>query len=459
MQELERTQPTSPKGKKRNTATTGDVSTDEDELANGDISGPAQQLLLEAGLAQTPVKRKRARPSKLASQHKLIENGTTPTLSSQSKHSGQQTKELHQTPTKAHRKAPGRARQELEIIAVDDELQRLDGHAKMTRLEFHSEARALDNPGNRALPPYDTQPYTDRADVQRLSEAKQSQFDLIKRAVLEKLSQKKPIPLTGLDEEYKKIYQLLEATVTSGESNSMLLIGVRGSGKTTLVNQVIHELSREQKDNFHVVRLNGFLHIDDKLALRDIWRQLGREMDIEKDDDNGPSKSYADTLAMLLALLSHPSENRGPNTEDAVAKSVIFIMDEFDLFASHPRQTLLYNLFDIAQSRKAPIAVLGLTTRLDVTEGLEKRVKSRFSHRYVHLRLPSSLSAFTEIAKAAVVLKPSELSLHERVSLINFSPDDARHTMKKNRRAATEVDSDLINTWNSSVSVSPLSPY
>jgi len=29
------------------------------------------------------------------------------------------------------------------------------------------------------------------------------------------------------------------------------------------------------------VRLNGFIHTDDKLALREIWRQLGKEMEVE----------------------------------------------------------------------------------------------------------------------------------------------------------------------------------
>lgn len=43
------------------------------------------------------------------------------------------------------------------------------------------------------------------------------------------------------------------------------------------------------------------------------------------------------------------------------------------------------------------ISILGLTCRLDVTELLEKRVKSRFSHRYVYLSeeitFPDLLSA------------------------------------------------------------------
>lgn len=50
-----------------------------------------------------------------------------------------------------------------------------------------------------------------------------------------------------------------------------------------LVESVISELSIDHRENFHVVRLNGFIHTDDKLALKEIWRQLGREMDAEDD--------------------------------------------------------------------------------------------------------------------------------------------------------------------------------
>jgi origin recognition complex subunit 4 len=113
-------------------------------------------------------------------------------------------------------------------------------------------------------------------------------------------------------------------------------------------------------------------------------------------------------LASLLALLSHPSE-LSEDHGDQTTKSVVFILDEFDLFTSHPRQALLYNLFDIAQARKAPIVVLGLTTRVDVVESLEKRVKSRFSHRYVHLSLPRNLPAFWEICKDGLITEAEEL--------------------------------------------------
>ncbi len=128
-------------------------------------------------------------------------------------------------------------------------------------------------------------------------------------------------------------------------------------------------------------------------------------MDVE--DDGTKPTNYADTLASLLALLSHPSEQSALN-HDHTTKSVIFILDEFDLFTTHSRQTLLYNLFDIAQARKAPIVVLGLTTRIDVVESLEKRVKSRFSHRYVHLGLPRSIPAFWDICKQGLLVNEEE---------------------------------------------------
>jgi len=140
-----------------------------------------------------------------------------------------------------------------------------------------------------------------------------------------------------------------------------------------------------------------------------------------------------------LALLSHPSEISG-NQDDQTAKSVVFVLDEFDLFTTHSRQTLLYNLFDIAQARKAPIVVLGLTTRVDVVEALEKRVKSRFSHRYVHLSLPRSVPAFWEICKEGLTANSKEL-------------DEAGFDTEANGF------DDFLSFWQSMISVSTRQPY
>jgi origin recognition complex subunit 4 len=48
-----------------------------------------------------------------------------------------------------------------------------------------------------------------------------------------------------------------------------------------------------------VVRLNGFIHTDDKLALKEIWRQLGKEMQIEDELMNRVNTS------LLLLMYKH----------------------------------------------------------------------------------------------------------------------------------------------------------
>ncbi|MCJ1471294.1 hypothetical protein MMC07_009942 [Pseudocyphellaria aurata] len=239
---------------------------------------------------------------------------------------------------------------------------------------------------------------------------------MLKSQILEGLTGRRLLPLVGLEQEYQKVHQIVEQTVLAGEGNSALVIGSRGTAKTTLVESVIADLASDHRDVFHVVRLNGFIHTDDKVALREIWRQLGREMKVE-DDSMGVKGNYADTLTSLLALLAHPAGNIDANVNQT-AKSIIFILDEFDLFASHPRQTLLYNLFDVAQSRNAPIIVLGLTTKVNVVASLEKRVKSRFGQRYIHLSLSRTLSSFKAVCKSALI-PPTNIST--RLNPINPS--------------------------------------
>uniref|UniRef100_A0A182NJQ2 Origin recognition complex subunit 4 n=1 Tax=Anopheles dirus TaxID=7168 RepID=A0A182NJQ2_9DIPT len=182
----------------------------------------------------------------------------------------------------------------------------------------------------------------------------------------------------GFESERQRIRDILERTAEHGESNSALLLGPRGIGKTTLITSVLAELM--PKESFYrntlIVYLNGLIHIDDRLALKAATAQ----MNLENAVDGKVFGSFAENLAFLLECLKAGDRKQ--------SKSVIFLLEEFDLFCSHHNQTLLYNLFDVAQSAQAPICVVGVTARLDVIELLEKRVKSRFSHRQVFLLPP-----------------------------------------------------------------------
>ncbi|XP_032647647.1 origin recognition complex subunit 4 isoform X3 [Chelonoidis abingdonii] len=203
--------------------------------------------------------------------------------------------------------------------------------------------------------------------------------------------------LFGVQLQYKHLLELLKRTTIHGESNSALIIGPRGSGKTMLLNHVLKELMevKQVRENLLQVHLNGLLQTNDKIALKEITRQLQME-NVVGDKVFG---SFAENLAFLLEALK-----KGDRDSSC---PVLFILDEFDLFVHHKNQTLLYNLFDISQSAQTPVTVIGLTCRQDILELLEKRVKSRFSHRQIYLMNSFDFKQYLRIFKEQLYL-PAE---------------------------------------------------
>ncbi|XP_037123493.1 origin recognition complex subunit 4 isoform X1 [Syngnathus acus] len=195
-----------------------------------------------------------------------------------------------------------------------------------------------------------------------------------------------PSTLEASEVQHKHLLGLLQRTAIHGESNSALIIGPRGSGKTVLLKCVLRDLLQEKEvqKNLLQVHLNGLLQTDDRIALKEITRQLNLE-NVVGDKVFG---SFAENLVFLLEALK-----KGDRSS---TRPILFVLDEFDLFAHHKNQTLLYNLLDVSQSAQAPVAVVGLTCRLDVLELLEKRVKSRFSHRQIHMLSNLSFSQYQE---------------------------------------------------------------
>lgn len=102
---------------------------------------------------------------------------------------------------------------------------------------------------------------------------------LARSRILRRLSEKAiPHRLHGLDSQQDKLKSLLQQTITMGESNSCLIIGNRGTGKTALVRSVLQDLEKQYsvdgESSFCVVRLNGQTETTDRLALAEIAKQL-----------------------------------------------------------------------------------------------------------------------------------------------------------------------------------------
>ena len=144
----------------------------------------------------------------------------------------------------------------------------------------------------------------------------------------------------GQEDNVKYLLEMLNRTVDKGESNSLLVLGPRGVGKTALVNHVLEEASNKSswKENVVVVQLSGHIQTDDKVALRDITKQLNLE-NVVGDKVFG---SFAEHLSFLLASLK---------TGDSTSKPIIFILD-------HPKSIfLLIPPFQSSSNLPSPISI------------------------------------------------------------------------------------------------------
>ncbi len=163
-------------------------------------------------------------------------------------------------------------------------------------------------------------------------------------------------------------------------------------GKTLVLRRALAALAASHGGALVPVRLSGLLHADEKTALREVARQLGAPYEPEPADDEeeaeeagGADEAAAARAAALrrasvadnMALMA-----RHLRTLEGGRRAALFILEEFDLFAAaRHKQMLLYNLLDALQASGVRAAVVGVSARTDAAELLEKRVRSRFSHR------------------------------------------------------------------------------
>ncbi|XVE60977.1 hypothetical protein DITRI_Ditri06bG0003900 [Diplodiscus trichospermus] len=177
------------------------------------------------------------------------------------------------------------------------------------------------------------------------------------------------------DSNYSKLKFIISSSVTEACNNSILLLGPRGSGKVAVLELALGDLLQQYPEVISVIRLNGLLHSDDNCALKEIARQLCMEHQLLF----SKVASFDDNSQFIIAMLR----------ECGLAhKTIIFVLEEFDYFAQG-KQRLLYSLLDAMQSVTSQAVVIGVSCRLDVDQLLEKRVRSRFSHRKL-LFLPPS---------------------------------------------------------------------
>lgn len=168
--------------------------------------------------------------------------------------------------------------------------------------------------------------------------------------------------LFGYETQLKYLSRIVNNTIETGESNSVLICGDPGSGKTALLDVYLSRIKSNQ--NVVTICLNALINTNDLSTIKTIGRHLGISATSIADIMNGlKNKCFENSLFRL-----------------------IIVLDKFDVFCRR-NQTLLYNLLDVLQNSTA-ICIIGMTTRLDSIDLLEKRVKSRLNQRIIQLVSP-----------------------------------------------------------------------
>uniref|UniRef100_A0A804NF39 Origin of replication complex subunit 4 n=1 Tax=Zea mays TaxID=4577 RepID=A0A804NF39_MAIZE len=164
---------------------------------------------------------------------------------------------------------------------------------------------------------------------------------------------------SSLDTNYSKLKYLVASSVSEACNNSVLLLGPRGCGKAAVVDMVLDDLKEEHPDAISV--------------------EIARQLCLEHQLSFSKMASSDDNTEFMIDMLR----------ECGLAhKTILFILEEFDLFAQG-KQRLLYSLLDAMQSLTSQAVVIGVSCRLDADQLLEKRVRSRFSHRKLLFISPS----------------------------------------------------------------------
>lgn len=279
-----------------------------------------------------------------------------------------------------------------------------------------------------------------------------TELSILKRKILSKLHGKSSHGPYEIEEPVDELYQLIQATVKTGEKHACCIFGARNTGKTAAFDSVIRRLRSETKsseDDFILVRINGLAQCTDQEAVRAIANQMDSEIsriydvNIRELEVNEllSRKSITYTFANILQVLDKEIVLDEKNSSK-IKHPVIFCIDEVDIYANQNRQTLLYNLFDLVEHSQTPVCVVCFTCKVTMKELLEKRVASRFSHRSIHFR-KLARDKFLNVAKQLLSVDEPINSLeeewNEHVETLVESNSKVRRILIRNHMTVNDI--------------------
>jgi len=215
-----------------------------------------------------------------------------------------------------------------------------------------------------------------------------------------------PAHAVGLESAVAEVYGVLRNTVVQQRGQQCVLLGARGTGKTLVVNKALEKFEAQYPREALVVRVSGLSHSDDRLALREIAKQLDAALGANAIE----RPSMSQTLKAINQLFT--------NTQQAAEGSgtqfvrVVFVIEELEKFVAN-HQVLVYELLDLSLSAPTGVAVVATSTRMNVLDLLEKRNRSRNFASHLVLPKPASVDALRAIGRELLTTERGDVLLDD----------------------------------------------
>lgn len=217
----------------------------------------------------------------------------------------------------------------------------------------------------------------------------------------------------------------------AGQSSSVLLLGPSGSGKSHAVEHCLGRL-QESNRSLVVLRAWGGFYSTEVECIRHLAAQAARHLVSEPQ----PNASFEQCMDWLRTVLRESF---------AHASAVVIVLDHFENFCSKARQTLLYNLFELAQEAGVPMSTVGTSQKMDVMSCLEKRISSRFTMRHIHASLPRSVEEMVKVLMSKFRLQESEGLPSKFLAEFHCQLDRALRSLV--RRHESELEAGQPPSW------------
>lgn len=200
----------------------------------------------------------------------------------------------------------------------------------------------------------------------------------------------------------EQVYAAMSAGLGKGgvsekaQSKSVLLLGERGSGKSHVVEACLSRFAEENRALGQapvILRAYGGRYSSEAECVRHLASQVAGQL------ASAPqaSTSFEVCMEWLRSVLKESFLR---------TTAVVIVLEHFEHFCSKARQSLLYNLFELAQEVNVPLSIIGTSHKSDVISCLEKRIRSRFNMISVNNVWPRTVEELVKMLMAKFRLAP-----------------------------------------------------